>query len=193
MSTDDSNPINPINPINPSATGETDVLPGLPELPDDQSWAVPTDPISQTWKRLVAILGVALFGLGAFSLGAKLKKDPASAAGGAAGAAAGLGRTGRGQFGGTGGFGATASGVVSAVPTTFAPVVGKVAEVDPDILTVTDAAGESHIFAITDETVFARTRSVQAGDLAVDQSVSVEPADADGLVAKQVTATATAG
>lgn len=182
MSIDDSNPINPINP------SETDVLPGLPELPDDQSWAVPSDPISQTWRRLVAILGVALIGLGAFSLGAKLKKDPAGAAG-----AAGLGRTGRGQFGGTGGFGAAAGGAVSAAPTTFAPVLGKVAEVDPDILTVTDAAGESHIFAITDETVFARTRSVKAGDLAVDQSVSVEPADADGLVAKQVTATATAG
>ncbi len=169
----------------------SDVLPGLPELPDDQSWAAPVDPVSRTWKRVVAVLGVGLISLGAFSLGARLKKDSSTTGG--IGAAAGLGRVGRGQFGGTGGTGGNGGfgGITaSAAPTTFAPIVGKVAEVDPDILTVTDAAGESHIFAITDETVFARTRTVKAGDLTVDQPVSVEPADADGLVAKQVTATA---
>ncbi len=163
-------------------------LPGLPELPDDQSWAAPVDPVSRSWKRLVAVLGVGLIGMAAFSMGARLKQDSNTTAGAGA-TAGGLGRAARGQFGGAGGFNATGANATAA-PTTFAPIVGKVAEVDADILTVTDAQGEAHIFAITDETIFARTRTVKAGDLTVDQPVSVEPADADGLVARQITATA---
>jgi hypothetical protein len=177
----------------PSPTTGT-VLPGLPELPDDQSWATPVDPGSQVWKRLAGVLGIGLLGLASFSLGARLADDPGSSTAGLTGGAGGLGRAGRGQLGAAlAGGGAGAAGNLGGLnaataPTTFAPIVGVIDAVDPDIIVLTDATGTQHILAISDETVLSRTRATPSADLAPKQRVSVEPADADGLLAKTITA-----
>lgn len=173
---------------------------------DDDSWAQPREQAGRGWRVLAGVLGVAILGLGFFTVGVRYQKGrPASGTGGFG--AAGFGRnfpggtfpgagtgTGSGSgassqqlsqlfdqlSGGAGsgsaGSGGAGSGSGASGSAGSQEVRGTITKVDGSTVTITKADGSTVTVTLSDATQIGRRAVASTGDLAAGAEVVVSGA-----------------